>query len=98
MIGGVRKVLPYLLLAPAVLPLVYADGLLYPFVAPKTLLFRALGIVVFAAVCYLVLSGREFYWSRLRNKLSWIPLALLAVAYVTSSSAKGIHESLLRSL
>ena len=93
MIGGVRKVLPYLLLAPAVLPLVYADGLLYPFVAPKTLLFRALGIVVFAAVCYLVLSGREFYWSRLRNKLSWIPLALLAVAYVTSLFGVDFYHS-----
>src|SRR3989338_932887 len=93
MIGGVRKVLPYLLLAPAVLPLVYADGLLYPFVALKTLLFRALGIVVFAAVCYLVLSGREFYWSRIRNKLSWIPLALLAVAYVTSLFCVDFYHS-----
>jgi len=80
----ITRLLHWLLLAPAVLPLVYVNGLLYPFVAPKTLLFRALGIVALAAFCYLAFSGREFYWSRLRNKLAWIPAALLVVAYATS--------------
>lgn len=95
MIGIVRRALPYLLLAPAFIPLVYIDGLLYPFVAPKTLLFRALGTIVLAAFCYLTLSGREFYWTRLRPSsaqgfgraskwLAWIPAALLLVAYATS--------------
>ncbi|OGG49951.1 hypothetical protein A2763_00320 [Candidatus Kaiserbacteria bacterium RIFCSPHIGHO2_01_FULL_54_36] len=84
MIAGVRKALPYLLLSPALLPLIYIDGLLYPFVAPKTLLFRSLGVVVLSLFAYLALSGQEFYWNRLRNKLTWIPAALLLVAYATS--------------
>ncbi|OGG57200.1 hypothetical protein A3D71_03195 [Candidatus Kaiserbacteria bacterium RIFCSPHIGHO2_02_FULL_55_20] len=74
----------WLLLAPALLPLVYGGGLVYPFVAPKTLLFRALGIIVLAAFAYLAFSGHEFYWNRLRRKITWIPAALLLVAYATS--------------
>lgn len=88
-----ERVLIWPLLAPALLPLIYVDGLLYPFVAPKTLLFRGLGIVVLAVVCYLALSGREFYWSRLRNKLAWIPAALLAVAYATSLLGVDFYHS-----
>ena len=88
-----ERVLSWLLLAPAFLPLVYVNGLLYPFVAPKTLLFRALGIVVLAAFCYVALSGRELYWSRLRNKLSWIPAALLVVAYTTSLLGVDFYHS-----
>ncbi len=83
----------WLLLAPAFLPLIYIDGLLYPFVAPKTLLFRALGIIALAAFCYLALSGREFYWSRLRAKLTWIPAALLFVAYGTSILGTDFYRS-----
>src|SRR3989344_5526546 len=74
----------WLLLAPALLPLVYGGGLVYPFVAPKTLLFRALGIIVLAAFASLAFSGHEFYWNRLRRKITWIPAALLLVAYATS--------------
>jgi len=89
----IARLFPWLLLAPALLPLIYVDGLLYPFVAPKTLLFRALGIVVLAAFCYLALSGRELYWDRLRNKLSWIPAALLVVAYATSLLGVDFYHS-----
>src|SRR3972149_8681959 len=89
----IERVLGWLLLAPALLPLIYVDGLLYPFVAPKTLLFRALGIVVLAAFFYLALSGRELYWDRLRNKLSWIPAALLVVAYATSLLGVDFYHS-----
>src|SRR3989338_4698700 len=67
--------------------------MLYPFVAPKTLLFRALGIIILAAFFYLALSGRELYWSRLRNKLSWIPAALLVVAYATSLLGVDFYHS-----
>src|SRR3989344_5219351 len=87
------KWFPWLLLAPAVLPLIYVDGLLYPYVAPKTLLFRALGIIVLAAFTYLALSGREFYWSRLRQRLAWIPAALLFVAYATSLLGVDFYHS-----
>ncbi|MDO8576376.1 MAG: O-antigen ligase family protein [bacterium] len=101
---SIERVLGWLLLAPALLPLVYVDGLLYPFVAPKTLLFRALGIIVLAAFFYLALSGREFYWSRLRpssaqgfgrarNILSWIPAALLVVAYAASLVGVDFYHS-----
>lgn len=83
----------WLLLAPAILPLVYVNGMLYPFVAPKTLLFRALGIIAFAAFAYFALSGKELYWSRLRNKFSWIPAALLTVAYATSLIGVDFYHS-----
>ncbi len=89
----IARLFPWLLLAPALLPLIYVDGFLYPFVAPKTLLFRALGIIVLAAFCYLALSGRELYWSRLRSKLSWIPFALLLVAYATSLLGVDFYHS-----
>ena len=88
-----ERLLRPLLLAPAFLPLIYIDGLLYPFVAPKTLLFRALGIVALAALFYLALSGRELYWSRLRNKLAWNPLVLLVVAYATSLLGVDFYHS-----
>ena len=93
MIGFVRRALPYLLLAPALLPLVYFDGLLYPYVAPKTFLFRGLGIVMFAAFTLLALSGQPFFWERLRQKLTWIPAALLAVAYATSLMGVDFYHS-----
>lgn len=87
------RLLNWILLAPAVLPLVYVNGMLYPFVAPKTLLFRALGILVLAAFFYFALSGRELHWSRLRNKLSWIPAALLVVAYAMSLLGVDFYHS-----
>lgn len=93
-----ERVFPWLLLAPAVLPLVYVDGLLYPYVAPKTLLFRALFVVAAAAFAYLALSGHPLYWKRLSfsptistkdgpwyfSLFAWIPAWLLLVAYATS--------------
>ncbi len=84
MTNRIAKWFSWLLLAPAILPLVYVEGLLYPYVAPKTLLFRALFIVAAAGFAYLLLSGHSFYFSRLRNWISWIPGALLALAYGTS--------------
>lgn len=84
MMQRVAKTLLYLLCVPALVPLLYAPGLLYPYVAPKTLLFRAIGVLVAAAFAFLMLSGRSFYWNRLRGKSTWIPGALLLVAYVTS--------------
>lgn len=89
----IARLFHWLLLAPALLPLVYVDGLLYPFVAPKTLLFRAFGIIALAACTYLVLSGQELYWSRLRRKIVWIPAALLVVAYATSLLGVDFYHS-----
>ena len=93
MIKRLAGVLPYFLLVPAVLPLVYVDGLLYPYLTPKTLLFRADFLLAIAAFVVLVLAGREFYFSRLNNKLSWIPGVLLVVAYVTSLFGTDFYHS-----
>ena len=74
----------YLLLAPAVFTLVYIGGLLYPYLTPKTLLIRGFFLLALAAFSALALSGRQFYFARLRNPLTWIPAALLVWAYVSS--------------
>jgi len=79
-----RKAFPYLLLAPAVLPLVYVSGLLYPYIAPKTFLLQGLGVVALAVFAYLALAGQAFFYSRLRAPAAWIPGLLLAVSFATS--------------
>ncbi|RJQ34190.1 hypothetical protein C4556_03070 [Candidatus Parcubacteria bacterium] len=89
----IARAFPWILLAPAVLPLVYVEGLLYPFVAPKTLFFRALAIVAAAAFVYLVFSGHTFRFGRLRHLVSWIPGALLVVAYITSFVGTDFYHS-----
>lgn len=88
----INKILPYLLLAPALLPLLWWDGLLYPFLVPKTLILRGLGVVTFASIAYLILAGQTFFWSRLRRSITWIPAGLLAVAYI--ASAHGVDFSM----
>ncbi len=87
------RVFPYLLLVPAVLPLVYFSGLLYPYLTPKTLLFRSDAILACAAFVALLLGGRSFYFSRLRNPRTWIPAALLALAYVSSFVGVDFYHS-----
>lgn len=84
MTARLAKIFPYLLLAPAVIPLVYVSGLVYPYVAPKTFLLQGIGIIALAVFAYLALSGRPFFYERLRNLFSWIPAALLVVAYISS--------------
>ena len=84
MTARLEKIFPYLLLAPAILPLVYVSGLVYPYVATKTFLLQGIGITALAVFAYLALSGQPFFYGRLRNRLTWIPAFLLAVAYVTS--------------
>lgn len=85
MTGRLAKIFPYLLLAPAVLPLVWWSGLLYPFLVPKTLALRGLGIVTLATLAYLILAGQPFFWHRLRRAVAWIPAGLLSVAYLASA-------------
>ena len=84
MTDRLEKIFPYLLLAPAILPLVYVSGLVYPYVATKTFLLQGIGITALAVFAYLALSGQPFFYGRLRNRLTWIPAFLLTVAYVTS--------------
>lgn len=83
----------YLLLAPAVLTLIYIDGLLYPYLTPKTLLIRGFFLLALAAFAVLALSGKSFYVSRLRNPLTWIPAALLVWTYISSLFGYDFYHS-----
>ena len=89
----VRRIYPYILLVPAVLPLVYLDGLMYPMLTLKTLLLRGLGIAALALFVYLVSTRHPFYWDRLKNWQTWIPAALLGVAYLTSLFGVDFYRS-----
>lgn len=89
----IAKLLSWLLLAPLVLPLLYMDGLLYPYLAPKILLLRGLGIGVIAAILYLLCSGVPLFWKRLRSPWTWVPGLLLIVAYSTSLLGADFYRS-----
>jgi len=88
MTNRIAKIFPYLLLAPAIIPLVYISGVLYPYIAPKTFLLQSLGIVALSLFAYLALVGQSFFYGRLRAPATWIPALLLLVAY--SASLLGI--------
>lgn len=81
------------LLAPALLPLFYVSGMMYPLMTPKTFALRALGIIVLALFVYLVSSGRPFFFNRLRHWSTWLPGALLLVAYVASVFGTDFYHS-----
>lgn len=87
------KIFPYFLIAPAVLPLVYVSGLVFPYVAIKIFLLWGIGILASAIFVFLALSGRSFFYPRLRNPLSWIPFSLLAVMYLTSVFGVDFYHS-----
>jgi O-antigen ligase/tetratricopeptide (TPR) repeat protein len=84
MMRAIGRALPYALLFPAILPLVYVDGMFYPYLTAKTLLFRGDAIVALALFLALIFSGASYYGERLRNPLTWLPGGLLAAAYVSS--------------
>ena len=84
MTDRLEKIFPYLLLAPVVLPLIYISGVLYPYITPKTFLLQGAGILALAVFAYLSLSGRPFFYGRLRAPAAWIPAGLLLIEYVTS--------------
>ena len=84
MIRALERAFPYLLFVPALSALVFVDGLLYPYLTPKTLLFRGAAILALAVFAALALSGRSFYFERIRHPVSWIPGVLLVWAYICS--------------
>ena len=51
---------------------------------PKTLLFYAISFLAVAAFALLAAYARPFYWARLAQWETWIPVALLVLAYVAS--------------
>lgn len=89
----IERVFPWLLITPVILPVVIWGGLIYPYLVPKTLLFYALELISLAAFALLVAYGTSFYWGRLVRPESWIPLALLVLAYVASFFGVGFYHS-----
>ncbi len=89
----IERAYPYLLLAPVVLPVVIWGGLIYPYLVPKTLLFYAISIVAVVAFSILFAYGRSFYFNRLSLPETWIPGALLALAYVASFCGVDFYRS-----
>lgn len=66
-------------------PLIYIDGLLFPYMTPKTIFFRGVAIVAVIVFAYLALvAKKEFHFDRLKSKLTWQPAMLLIFAYVSS--------------
>ena len=92
-IERLERAYSWLLLAPVVLPVVIWGGVIYPYLVPKTLLFYALSFLAAGAFAVLVAHGRTFFWSRLAHKETWIPLALLALAYVASAFGIDFYRS-----
>ncbi len=88
-----ERVYPWLLVAPAILPVVIWGGLIYPYLVPKTLLFYALSILAIGAFAMLATHGRAFYWARVKKWETWVPAALLVLAYVASVFGVGFSRS-----
>lgn len=81
------------LLLPTLLPLFYVEGMMYPLMTPKTLALRALALAALALFAYLAISGRTFFWNRLRSWQAWIPGGLLLIAYITSAAGVDFYHS-----
>lgn len=80
-------------LASAVIPLIYKGGLLYPYVTPKTLIFRTFGIAALGLLLYSLASNQRLYWGRLRSLSAWLPALLLIIAYSTSFIGVDFYRS-----
>ena len=90
---SIERAYPWLLLAPVLLPVAIWGGFIYPYLVPKTLLFYAASLVAAAAFIVLATHGRAFFWTRLSQKESWVPAALLILAYVASALGIDIYRS-----
>lgn len=89
----IERAFPWILIAPAILPVVIWGEVIYPYLVPKTLLFYALTFIAAAAFLVLLASGKAFFWTRLRRRETWIPAALLVLAYVTSYFGVDFYRS-----
>lgn len=83
----------FLPLATSILPLVYVSGLLYPYVTPKTLLLRVLGVVACVVFLYCVAEGKALYYSRLRHPFMLALGAFTGVAFLTSLIGTDFYRS-----
>ena len=93
MLRFLERLFPYLLFAPAVYAIVFFDGLLYPYLTPKTLIFRATMILALAVFSALVLARKSFYFDRIKDPAVWIPGILLAFAYLSSFFGVDFYHS-----
>ncbi|MHB8710385.1 MAG: O-antigen ligase family protein [Minisyncoccota bacterium] len=89
----IERAYPWLLIAPAVLPVVIWGGLIYPYLVPKTLLFYAISLVAIGTFAVLAAYGRMFYWARIKRWEAWVPVLLLALAYVASAAGLDFYQS-----
>ncbi|MBI3572489.1 O-antigen ligase family protein [Candidatus Kaiserbacteria bacterium] len=89
----IARAYPWLLISPALLPVVIAGGTIYPYLVPKTLLFYALSLLSLGAFLLLAASGRAFFFARLERRETWIPGALLALAYLASAAGLDFYRS-----
>ncbi len=90
----VERAYPWILLAPTLLPVVIWGGFIYPYLVPKTLLFYTISLVAVGMFVMLAAHGRVFFWNRLSRRETWIPAALLALAYGTSLVGIDFYRSL----
>lgn len=90
----IERAYPWILLAPTLLPVVIWGGFIYPYLVPKTLLFYTISLIAVGMFAMLVAYGRPFFWSRLSRWETWIPVALLALAYGTSLVGIDFYRSL----
>lgn len=79
-----ERIYSWLLLSPVLLPVLIGGELIYPYLVPKTLLFYALSLGTFGMFLVLAAYDRAFYWQRLTHWETWIPGALLVLAYTAS--------------
>ena len=93
MIARLERFFRYLLFVPVVASVLYIDGLLYPYLTPKTTLIRGAFILEFAMFVALLSTKRHWYVSRLSNPLSWIPGIILAWSYVASLFGVDFYHS-----
>lgn len=82
--GVLRKLYIWLLFLPGVFPLFYKEEMMYPMLAPKTLIFYATTLLAVALFIYLICVRELFYIHRLKKWWTWIPAGLLGSAYISS--------------
>lgn len=92
-IERIERAYPWLLLLPVILPVVTWGGLIYPYLVPKTLFFYSISLITIGVFGLLVAHGRAFYWARLAKWETWIPGALLLLAYISSYYGLDFYRS-----
>ena len=88
-----RKYFPYLVIAPVVIPVIISGGLFYPYLVDKTFTFYALVLLALATLALVLANGYELHTGRLKHWMTWIPGALLVLAYIASLAGLNFYRS-----